>query len=56
MKTSDKELTRQETDIINIGENENDGSYDDNRFGNWPELLGVIFTALVTWMIFEFRG
>lgn len=52
MKMSDKELIRQEVNV----DATNEARDDDNRFGNWPELVGVIFTALVAWMIFEFRG
>lgn len=43
-----KEVTTQETDAEIRG--------DDNRFGNWPELIGLVLTAIAIWMIFEFRG
>lgn len=25
-------------------------------FGNWPEIVGLVFAALVTWMIFTVTG
>ncbi|MCB8836304.1 hypothetical protein [Aurantimonas sp. VKM B-3413] len=29
---------------------------DDIDFGNWPEVVGLVFVALVTWMIFTVTG
>ncbi|WP_413206210.1 hypothetical protein [Rhodospirillum sp. A1_3_36] len=51
----DKDLTRQEEDLSGpeFAEEESRDSHD---FGNWPELVGLVFTAVVTWLIFAFTG
>ncbi|MDQ0314313.1 hypothetical protein [Amorphus orientalis] len=52
---SDPNLTHQDEDLpaAEYGEEERSDHHD---FGNWPELLGVILTAIVCWLIFAFTG
>lgn len=54
MKISDSDLTRQDEDISPAefaGEEARD-----KRFGNWPEVAGLVFTLFVIWMTFAFTG
>ncbi|WP_445682280.1 hypothetical protein [Radicibacter daui] len=49
------DLTRQDEDMSAVGFGE-DETLDRHDFGNWPEVAGVIFTALVLWLMFAFTG
>ncbi|GAB3454125.1 hypothetical protein [Insolitispirillum peregrinum] len=55
MSLSTESLTRQEEDLPApdyIAEEQQD-PYDD---GNWPELAGLLATAVVFWLLFAFTG
>lgn len=54
MKPSDQDLTRQDEDIA-PAEFEAEERRDD-RFGNWPEVAGLVFTVFVIWLTFAFTG
>lgn len=55
MTDEDKDLTRQdeEIDLAHFTADEQRNARD---FGNWPELAGVAFTALLIWLTFSFTG
>lgn len=55
MKPTDKEPTRREEDIADM-DFDAEELRDENKFGNWPEIIGLIFTLFVVWLIFAFRG
>lgn len=48
-------LTRQDEDI-SAPEFEGEERQDGHRFGSWPEFGGALFTIIVIWLIFAFRG
>ncbi|NVO24642.1 hypothetical protein HJ526_15780 [Donghicola sp. C2-DW-16] len=52
---SDQELTRQEEDVV-APEFDLEEIRDGHSFGNWPEVIGLIFTVFVCWLTFAFRG
>lgn len=52
METDD--LTQHQEDIA-AGEFDREEVQEPN-FGNWPELIGLLFTAALVWMSFAFRG
>ncbi|PRY91322.1 hypothetical protein [Donghicola tyrosinivorans] len=52
---SDQDLTKQDEDI-SAPEFTAEEAFDERKFGNWPEVVGLIFTAFVCWLIFNFRG
>ncbi len=54
MKITDKDLTRQDEDIA--PEEFADEERRDDRFGNWPEVSGLVFTLIVIWLTFAFTG
>lgn len=49
------DLTRQDEDLP-AAEFEGEERADHHDFGSWPEVVGLVFTILVTWLIFQFRG
>lgn len=52
---SDNDLTKQDEDL-SAAEFIEEEFRSQHRFGNWPEVVGLIFTAFVCWLIFNFRG
>lgn len=52
---SDQELIKQDEDI-SPSEFEGEEREDGHSFGNWPEVMGLLFTVFVCWLIFAFRG
>lgn len=52
---SDHDLTKQDEDL-SLPEFEGEEQQDGHDFGNWPEILGLLFTIFVCWLIFTFRG
>ncbi len=54
MKITDKDLTRQDEDIVPAEFSEEEAR--DYRFGNWPEVAGLVFTVFVIWLTFAFTG
>lgn len=55
MKISDETLTRQDEDVT-AAEFDAEEHADHHDFGNWPELVGLVFTLVVTWLMFAFTG
>jgi hypothetical protein len=49
------DLSRQDEDMSAAGFGE-DETRDGHDFGNWPEVAGLIFTALLLWLMFAFTG
>ncbi|MEQ5868291.1 hypothetical protein J4E08_00095 [Sagittula sp. NFXS13] len=49
------DLTKQDEDLP-ATEFDGEERADHHDFGSWPEIAGLIFTILVTWLIFQFRG
>ena len=49
------DLTRQDEDL-SAAEFEAEERHDHPDFGWWPELVGLVLTAFVCWLIFAFRG
>ncbi|MBB4121800.1 hypothetical protein [Martelella radicis] len=54
MKITDEELTRQDEDIPPADFAREEARHD--RFGNWPEVAGLVFTLFVIWLTFAFTG
>lgn len=52
---TDQKRTRQDEDI-SAPEYEAEAHNDHNDFGNWPEVFGVVLTALLVWLTFAFTG
>ncbi|MFC3164839.1 hypothetical protein [Ciceribacter thiooxidans] len=54
MKITEKDLTRQDEDIAPQEFLEEEAR--DYRFGNLPEVVGLVFTVFVIWLTFAFTG
>ncbi|KUP93391.1 hypothetical protein [Tritonibacter horizontis] len=52
---SDQDLTKQDEDLP-APEYQGEERRDGHSFGSWPEVLGLVFTIFVCWLIFNFRG
>lgn len=52
---SENNLTKQDEDLP-AAEFEGEERSDGHDFGNWPEVVGLVCTILVTWLMFQFRG
>ncbi len=52
---SDDDLTKQDEEI-SAPEFEAEEAADHKDFGNWPEVFGVVLTALLIWLTFGFAG
>tara|TARA_R110000824_G_scaffold374722_1_gene565309 strand:+ start:4463 stop:4624 length:162 start_codon:yes stop_codon:yes gene_type:complete len=52
---SDQELTRQDEDL-SAPEFEGEERKDGYDFGSWPEVFGLVFTLIVSWLILTIRG
>ncbi|NVK35166.1 MAG: hypothetical protein HWE23_11845 [Rhodobacteraceae bacterium] len=52
---SKNELTKQDEDLSS-SEFEGEELKDNHQFGSWPEVVGLVFTLFVCWLIFNFRG
>ncbi|SFS51678.1 hypothetical protein SAMN04488040_0721 [Sulfitobacter marinus] len=48
-------LTKQDEDI-SAPEFTHEETQDDTKHGNWPEVLGVVLTAVLVWLMFAFTG
>lgn len=55
MPDKDPDFTRQDEEISAAGFGE-DEVLDRHLFGNWPEAAGLVFTALLLWLMFAFTG
>ena len=49
------DLTRQDEDLP-AAEFDDEERADHHDFGSWPEAVGLVFTILLIWLIFQFRG
>ncbi|WP_198654883.1 hypothetical protein [Albibacillus kandeliae] len=52
---SDNDLTRQDEDISQP-EFEAENAFRNYDFGNWPEVFGLLLTALLVWLTFALTG
>lgn len=52
---SPPDLTQQDDDLP-AAETERDARRKDHDYGNWPEVLGAVFTLMSVWFLFQFRG
>ena len=52
---SQDDLTKQDEELP-AAEFEGEERSDGHNFGSWPEVAGLVFTLLVTWLTFQFRG
>lgn len=52
---TDSKFTRQDEDIA-APEFESEEGEDHHDFGNWPELFGVIMTAVLIYLTFALNG
>mgnify|MGYP005987924875 FL=1 len=52
---SQDDLTKQDEELP-AAEFDGEERRDSHDFGNWPEIVGLAFTLLLIWLIFQFRG